>query len=136
MAEELKSMTGVLAVVRAPTDFWQGKADVAVALCGSSSIEVCAGRLTGGITDDQKRAILDRLHEILGVDAVYFEDRAHALEVARHYWPESVESAVLMADEIGESFYVKLNNPRLAEVVGRTLKDFPGVQGVRKIALN
>ncbi|GAB3138092.1 hypothetical protein GCM10027161_20950 [Microbispora hainanensis] len=77
---------------------------MAVTLCGNSSIEVCAGRMTGGITANQKRTILDRLRGIPEVVAVYLEDRAHALEAAMHHWPESAGSAVFMADQIGESF--------------------------------
>jgi cell division protein FtsX len=133
VAGRVESMAGVAFVSGRPISFWRGKAEVEVTLCGSLPTKVCAGHTPRGVTDDQKRLVLDRLRGIAGVDAVYFEDRAHALRVEENRRPVGSGGRQKL-ESMNEKFYVKVRDPGAIEVIGHSIKDLPGVDSVSMVA--
>ncbi|MEZ0074950.1 permease-like cell division protein FtsX [Planotetraspora sp. GP83] len=110
--------------------FWWGKANLSIALCPQAAgiYERCEGR--GAASQAEKDDVLGRIHALPGVEAVYFEDRAHALKVWRHVW---WQGAVTNRDlpNLPEAYYVKLTAP---PVIRDIRKSFAGVAGVAQVS--
>jgi hypothetical protein len=131
VAARVRAVHGVQDVVRVPTDFWAGKADVDVTLCGRLPEKACASITGHQVSDDQRQAIVDRIHEVDGVEKVYFEDRAHALMLQRLYNPElGRRGPPLILELMKESLYVKTGTPKAAEAVRQAVKGMLGVASV------
>ncbi|WP_405144849.1 permease-like cell division protein FtsX [Sphaerisporangium sp. NBC_01403] len=135
VAARVRSIEGV-SYVRSQATFWEGKADVAIDLCSKGPGLVCTGIKDRSVTEPQKRAIVDRLWDIPGVEKIYFEDRAHARKIREHYAPGDTgprDPGIVSMEDMTESLYVKLTDRRAVEVIGESIKDMPGVRMVRRI---
>jgi hypothetical protein len=112
--------------------FWWGKADVVIRLCPRSNLEKrCASR--GAATEAEKEAVLDRIHSVPGVEAVYFEDRPHALKVLRHVWWEGIDLGGDLP-ALNESFYLKLDRPPVMRDLAPFFTDLTGVEGLSRVS--
>ncbi|MFC4586508.1 permease-like cell division protein FtsX [Sphaerisporangium corydalis] len=132
VAAKVRRIRGVRVVTRVTTDFWDGRADVTVTLCGYGPARACKSIGGRPVTDAQKRAILDRLLAVDGVEKIYFEDRAHALKLERLYRPEGInDGPPLLLELMLESYRVRTGTPKAAEAVRKAVRDMPGVQSVR-----
>ncbi|MFC7382388.1 permease-like cell division protein FtsX [Sphaerisporangium rhizosphaerae] len=125
-------VTGVADVWRTPTEYWTGKANVTVILCGTGAAKECAPLDYESPTERQRQAIVDRIREVDGVEQVYFEDRRHALRLQKHYYPEdrSFDPPLLLVN-MQESFRVKIAGPDASQRLRQALKNVPGVEDVR-----
>ncbi|MFG1875190.1 permease-like cell division protein FtsX [Sphaerisporangium sp. NPDC049003] len=136
VAARVRSIEGV-SYVWSQAMFWEGKADVAIDLCAKGPGLVCGGIDDRSVTEPQKRAIVDRLWDIPGVEKIYFEDHAHVRKIREHYASGDADAsddpAIVSADDMRESLYVKLTDRRAVEVVGESIKDMPGVRVVRRV---
>lgn len=130
LKRRLEALPGVSRVYVFRDYFWRGKADLSIALCpqAGESYERCEGR--GAASQTDKDDVLGRIYALPGVEAVYFEDRAHALKVWRHVW---WERAVTNRDlpNMPEAYYVKLAAP---PVIRDIRKSFAGVAGVAEVS--
>lgn len=134
VAARLSTLTAVAEIRRVPTDFWFGKADVTVTLCGSSSAEACSPFLIQDMTEEQKQAILDRIREIDGVQQIYFEDRRHALTLQQHYHPENSRSdPPLILAAMKEAFQVKMSGANAFTLVQQALDGVLGVESITPV---
>ncbi|MEV7013730.1 permease-like cell division protein FtsX [Streptosporangium sp. NPDC051022] len=112
---------GVANVAAFGGDFWAGKADVLISLCGTD----CDGR--GRVTRQEREAVEAKLRGMREVEQVYAEDAAHARRVASFFWVDETFGST----DFPESYYVKLVRPDDARLVSGTMARLPGVSGAR-----
>ncbi|MEU6407307.1 permease-like cell division protein FtsX [Microbispora sp. NPDC046933] len=118
---EVQRLPGVFYVESYRDDFWWGKADVAVRFCWEESSTYECER---GPAD--RRAVLDRIRALPGVDEIYYEDAEHALAVMRHaQWVDRPEFH--RADRVPEAFHVKFAGHWDFAQVQRAFAGMPGV---------
>ncbi|WP_214408697.1 permease-like cell division protein FtsX [Sphaerisporangium fuscum] len=130
----LRHVPGVLDVRREITDFWSGKADVSVYLCGAGPGELCTSFRTGPIAEQPKQAILDRLRGIDGVEKIYFEDKAFALKLMKRYFPEGVDGDTgIPSSAVRESFRLRIGRPDGYKLVRQAVDTMPGVLEVTRV---
>ncbi|GGL09295.1 permease-like cell division protein FtsX [Planomonospora parontospora] len=140
VAGRLKELPGVNRVLRVPTDFWAGRADFAVHLCGTDdwSRYACPKHRPAGVTGSasaaEKQAVLDRIWDLPGAEAVHLESRDHRIRLLRHYHPERPASDPLFRfDRSYETFYVRFSGPADLPAAAAALKSLPGVRSVAPV---
>lgn len=117
------------AQVRAMKDFWYDKIEVSVFLCSSlSESPACAG---GVITADQRLSIQQDLQALPVVDKVYYESQAEAFSRFQERFKGSAIAQNVTADQLPESFRVKLKDPTQYGVVVSAFTGRPGVDVVQ-----
>jgi cell division transport system permease protein len=125
---------GVLAQkqVSAMKDYWYDRVQVSVFLCGKDSQKAsCAG---GAVTAAQKDSILADLHSPQlekYVAEVYYESKQDAFERFKQQYKDSVLSDNVTADQMPESYRIKLKNPQQYQSVSQQFRDRPGVDTVQ-----
>lgn len=118
------------AQVSAMKDYWYGKVEVSVFLCGENT-QSAACQQSGPITDQQREQLRSTLEGLPQVKKVYYEDE----KTAYKRFQEQFKDTPALADntrvgDIPASFRVKLNNPEQYEVVTSAAKGRPGVSTV------
>ncbi|MEV7804009.1 permease-like cell division protein FtsX [Microbispora sp. NPDC088329] len=112
----MQRLPGVFHVESYRDDPWWGRADVAVRLYRKDC--------EGGPAD--RRAVLDRVRALPGVDEIYFEDAGHALAVMRHvHWVDRPE--FYHVELMPEAFHVRFAGSWDLARVRRALAGVPGV---------
>ncbi|WP_030912676.1 hypothetical protein [Streptosporangium amethystogenes] len=127
VSRQLVGKPGVRGVYRFSENFWKGKADLQVNLCGN--VRVLAACLNGAATAAQRDAVVVRLREQDGVEEVFFQDQAFALWLSRHYPPETYRTT----NDVSEQLYARLDDPARAEAVGRAVLGMPGVESANMV---
>ncbi|MBG0828034.1 hypothetical protein HS041_09670 [Planomonospora sp. ID67723] len=151
VAARLKAFPEVETVLRAPADFWAGKADVEIVLCATADrlekecTENRPAGVEGAATEAEKEVIVARLWDLPGVETIYLQDHGHLMRLMRHYESggtvsrgprrpdQTFPGRALRPDQLYETFYVKLSRPIEPAGTGeiaRVLKTLPGVLGV------
>jgi hypothetical protein len=133
-----RSLPGVSNTVVWPVLFWEDKADIAIALCSAnvrSGPGGCEGR--GHVTKEERTAIGTLLRRMKGVDRIYYEDPAHAARKDKQFFDmwtqmqdpndEGRDAEPRSPVDHVESYYVKLDDPTLAEQVINAVRRLPGV---------
>ncbi|RSN14597.1 hypothetical protein DMB42_08930 [Nonomuraea sp. WAC 01424] len=103
-------------------DFWKGKADLSVVMCGRE--RRFAGCRTGAATEAQRDAVVARLRELDGVDEVFLQDKPFGLRLSRLY---QGDAPPLTLDRVPEILYVRFDDPARARAVGQEMLRMPGV---------
>ena len=117
------------AQVRVMKDYWNDKIEVSVYLCGSlSDSPSCAG---GVVTAQQRLEIQNDLEELPVVDTVYYESQSEAFDRFQERFKDSAISQNVTADQLPESFRVKLKDPTQFAVVQSAFSGRPGVDVVQ-----
>ena len=117
------------AQVNAMKDYWYDKIEVSVFLCGPlSETPSCSG---GVITTDQRLQIQKDLEELSVVDSVYYESQSEAFTRFQERFKESAIAQNVSADQLPESFRVKLKDPTEFAVVVSAFSGRPGVDVVQ-----
>jgi cell division transport system permease protein len=115
--------------VRVMKDYWYDKIEVSVYLCGSlSDSPSCAG---GVVTAQQRLEIQNDLEELPVVDTVYYESQSEAFDRFQERFKDSAISQNVTADQLPESFRVKLKDPTQFAVVQSAFSGRPGVDVVQ-----
>jgi cell division transport system permease protein len=110
-------------------DYWYDKIEVSVYLCGSlSDSPSCSG---GMITPAQRLEIQSDLEELPVVETVYYESQSEAFERFQERFEDSAISQNVTADQLPESFRVKLKDPTQFAVVQSAFSGRPGVDVVQ-----
>lgn len=113
-------------------DFWAGKVDLAVFLCQASDPKT-GGCSNGAVTTVQREEILAALKAMPQVKHVYFEDRRQAWELFR---AQNAGNPLLLdamtAEQLPESFRVKLKDPGTITTVASAFEGRPGVSSTMK----
>ena len=99
-------------------DFWYDKVEVSVFLCGADSGEGTAGSCAAGeVTQDQRDAIRTDLDKMPQVERVYYESKRQAYTRFKEQFKNSAIVDNITADQMPESFRVKLVNPEQFDIV-------------------
>lgn len=113
-------------------DFWAGKVDLAVFLCQVSDPKT-GGCSNGAVTNTQREEILAALKAMPQVKHVYFEDRKQAWELFRaQNAANPLLLDVMTAEQLPESFRVKLKDPGTVTAVASAFEQRPGVASTMK----
>ncbi len=117
------------AQVNAMKDYWYDKIEVSVYLCGSLSESAsCSG---GVITPEQRLAIKTDLDALPVVQSVFYESQSEAYTRFQERFKDSAIAQNVTADQLPESFRVKLNDPTQFAVVVSAFSGRPGVDVVQ-----
>ncbi len=113
-------------------DFWYDKVEVSVFLCGADSGEGTAGSCAAGeVTQDQRDAIRTDLDKMPQVERVYYESKRQAYTRFKEQFKNSAIVDNITADQMPESFRVKLVNPEQFDIVASAFVGRAGVDQVQ-----
>ncbi|WP_283138425.1 permease-like cell division protein FtsX [Rhizohabitans arisaemae] len=115
--------------VSAMKGFWDDKVSISVYLCSkNSAFENC--RESGAITQAQKDEIRNELQSLPQVAGIEYEDQKQAFEKFKNEQAGNILATVTKAEDLPESFRVRLkDSSQYAAVVG-LVKGRPGVANV------
>ena len=117
------------AQVNAMKDYWYDKIEVSVFLCGTlSESPTCSA---GVVTAEQRTAIKSDLEALSVVDTVYYESQTEAFDRFKERFKNSAIAQNVTADQLPESFRVKLTDPTQFDVVVSAFSGRPGVDIVQ-----
>jgi len=117
------------AQVGAMKDYWYDKIEVSVFLCGSlSESPSCAG---GVVTSEQRLQIQQDIQSMSAVDSVFYESQSQAFAHFQERFKDSAIAANVTADQLPESFRVKLKDPTQFAVIVSAFSGRPGVDVVQ-----
>ena len=117
------------AQVGAMKDYWYDKIEVSVFLCGSlSESPSCSG---GVVTSEQRLQIQQDLQTMPAVDSVFYESQSEAFSRFQERFKDSAIAANVTADQLPESFRVKLKDPTQFAVIVSAFSGRPGVDVVQ-----
>ena len=115
--------------VKVMKDYWYDKIEVSVFLCGTlSESSSCSG---GAISSDQRQQIQADLQALPVVETVYYESQSDAYKHFQERFKGSAIAQNVTADQLPESFRVKLKNPTEFAVVQSAFSGRPGVDTVQ-----
>jgi cell division transport system permease protein len=115
--------------VNAMKDYWYDKIEVSVYLCGSlSESPSCAG---GVVNAEQRLGIKSDLEALPVVQSVFYESQSEAYARFQERFKDSAIAQNVTADQLPESFRVKLNDPTQYAVVVSAFSGRPGVDVVQ-----
>ena len=117
------------AQVGAMKDYWYDKIEVSVFLCGSlSESPSCSG---GVVTSEQRLQIQQDLQSMPAVESVFYESQSVAFNRFQERFKDSAIAANVTADQLPESFRVKLKDPTQFAVIVSAFSGRPGVDVVQ-----
>jgi len=117
------------AQVGAMKDYWYDKIEVSVYLCGSlSESPSCAG---GVVNPEQRLGIKTDLEALPVVQSVFYESQSEAYSRFQERFKDSAIAQNVTADQLPESFRVKLKDPTKYAVVVSAFSGRPGVDIVQ-----
>ena len=117
------------AQVNAMKDYWYDKIEVSVFLCGTlSESPTC---VAGVVTEEQRTAIKAVLEALPVVDSVFYESQTEAFVRFKERFADSAIAQNVTADQLPESFRVKLTDPTQFDVVVSAFSGRPGVDIVQ-----
>ena len=115
--------------VRVMKDYWYDKIEVSIFLCGSLSESASCG--TGVITQEQKIDIQRDLKTLPVVAEVYYESQGEAFKRFGERFKGSAIAQNVTADQLPESFRIKLKDPTKFAVIESAFAGRPGVDIVQ-----
>jgi cell division transport system permease protein len=117
------------AQVNAMKGYWYDKIEVSVYLCGSLSESAsCSG---GIVSQEQRLSIKSDLEVLPVVQSVFYESQAEAFSRFQERFKDSAIAQNVTADQLPESFRVKLKDPTQYAVVVSAFSGRPGVDVVQ-----
>ena len=117
------------AQVGAMKDYWYDKIEVSVYLCGSlSESPSCVG---GIVSPEQRLTIKSDLEALPVVQSVFYESQSEAYSRFQERFKDSAIAQNVTADQLPESFRVKLKDPTQYAVVVSAFSGRPGVDIVQ-----
>jgi len=115
--------------VGAMKDYWYDKIEVSVFLCGSlSESPSCSG---GVVTPEQRTTIKSDLEALAVVQGVFYESQTEAFARFKERFKSSAIAQNVTADQLPESFRVKLKDPTQFDVIVSAFSGRPGVDIVQ-----
>jgi cell division transport system permease protein len=117
------------AQVGAMKDYWYDKIEVSVFLCGNLSDSPSCSN--GVVTAAQRLTIQQDLQEMSVVDSVFYESQSEAFIRFQERFKDSAIAQNVTADQLPESFRVKLKDPTQFSVIVSAFSGRPGVDVVQ-----
>ena len=115
--------------VNAMKDYWYDKIEVSVYLCGSlSESPSCVG---GIVSPEQRLTIKSDIEALPVVQSVFYESQSEAYARFQERFKDSAIAQNVTADQLPESFRVKLKDPTQYAVVVSAFSGRPGVDVVQ-----
>ena len=115
--------------VNAMKDYWYDKIEVSVYLCGTlSDSPSCAG---GIVNEEQRLGIKSDLEALPVVQSIFYESQSEAYTRFQERFKDSAIAQNVTADQLPESFRVKLKDPTQYAVVVSAFSGRPGVDVVQ-----
>ena len=115
--------------VNVSKDFWYDKVEVSVFLCGQvSNAPSCAA---GEVTQAQRDQIHQDLLAMPQVQKVYYESKQRAFERFKQQFKNSAIVDNVTADQMPESFRVKLVNPQQFPIIASAFIGRDGIEQVQ-----
>lgn len=109
-------------------DYWYDKVEVSVFLCqDTSDTPSCSG---GAVTDEQREQIEADLNAQPQVEEVFYESQTDAYERFQEQFENSAIVNNVTAEQLPESFRVKLEDPEQYAIVASAVQGQPGVDEV------
>jgi len=115
--------------VKAMKDYWYDKIEVSVFLCGPLSESASCS--AGAVTTAQRLSIQQDLKALPVVQNVYYESQSEAFSRFQERFKGSAISQNVTADQLPESFRVKLQDPTQFAVIVSAFTGRPGVDVVQ-----
>jgi cell division transport system permease protein len=115
--------------VKAMKDYWYDKIEVSVFLCGPLSESASCS--AGAVTAAQRLSIQQDLKALPVVQDVYYESQSEAFSRFQERFKGSAISQNVTADQLPESFRVKLQDPTQFAVIVSAFTGRPGVDVVQ-----
>jgi cell division transport system permease protein len=112
-------------------NYWYDKVEVSIFLCGNNNTDTasCSG---GAVTQAQKDQILAQLNALKPlVERVYYESQQQAFTRFMQQFKGTAFSKNVTADQLPESYRVKLSDPQKYAVIASSLQGAPGVELVQ-----
>ena len=117
------------AQVGAMKDYWYDKIEVSVFLCGTlSESPSCSG---GIITSGQRLQIQQDIQNMPVVESVFYESQSQAFVRFQERFKDSAIAQNVTADQLPESFRVKLKDPTQFAIIVSAFSGRPGVDVVQ-----
>ena len=115
--------------VNVSKDFWYDKVEVSVFLCGDvSNAPSCAG---GAITQTQRDQIRADLEKMPQVQKIYYESKQEAYKRFKQQFKSSAIVDNVTAEQMPESFRVKLTNPEQYPIIASAFIGRDGIEQVQ-----
>jgi cell division transport system permease protein len=115
--------------VNVSKDFWYNKVEVSVFLCGEvSNAPSCAG---GAVTQAQRDQIRKDLEAMPQVQRIYYEAKQQAYKRFKQQFKNSAIVDNVTADQMPESFRVKLTNPEEFPIIASAFIGRDGIEQVQ-----
>jgi cell division transport system permease protein len=110
-------------------DYWYDKVEVSVFLCGADSDGAsCAA---GEVTQDQRESIRSDLDSMPEVEKIYYESKREAYSRFKEQFKNSAIVDNVTADQMPESFRVKLVDPEQFPIIASAFIGRAGVEQVQ-----
>ena len=117
------------AQVSAMKDYWYDKIEVSIFLCGPlSESPSCSG---GVITGGQRLQIQQDLQALPVIESVFYESQSQAFVRFQERFKDSAIAQNVTADQLPESFRVKLKDPTQYPVIVSAFSGRPGIDVVQ-----
>ncbi|NBO08390.1 MAG: ABC transporter permease [Actinobacteria bacterium] len=115
--------------VRVMKDYWYDKIEVSIFLCGQlSDSPTCSG---GPVTSEQRAQIESDLKALPIVANVYYESQAEAFIRFKERFKGTALVDNVTADQLPESYRVKLKDPKQFAIVQSAFSGRPGIDSVQ-----
>jgi cell division transport system permease protein len=115
--------------VNVSKDFWYDKVEVSVFLCGEvSNAPSCAG---GAVTSTQRDQIRADLEAMPQVQRIYYESKQQAFKRFKQQFKNSAIVDNVTADQMPESFRVKLTDPEQFPIIASAFIGRDGIEQVQ-----
>ena len=115
--------------VRVMKDYWYDKIEVSIFLCGElSDSPTCSG---GPVTVEQRSQIESDLKTLPIVANVYYESQAEAFTRFKERFKGTALVDNVTADQLPESYRVKLKDPKQFAIVQSASSGRPGIESVQ-----
>jgi cell division transport system permease protein len=115
--------------VRVMKDYWYDKIEVSIFLCGQlSDSPTCSG---GPVTVEQRTQIESDLKTLPIVANVYYESQAEAFMRFKERFKGTALVNNVTADQLPESYRVKLKDPKQFAIVQSAFSGRPGIDSVQ-----
>jgi cell division transport system permease protein len=128
------AMFGAVLLIRAQTSemkgYWYDKVEVSIFLCSDIDKADNPACSAGAVTDSQRDAIRADLEAMSEVETVLYESKEEAYQHFKEDFGDSAFSNEVTADQLPESFRVKLKDPEQFAIITSAFEGRPGVQSV------